>query len=259
MTSKFLSYFKKTWRESKVIFKESWQIYKQNYKLFLRILIPLLILAVLLTILNIFDFTTNLKFANFSIPIYLFLSAASFVVGLWTQIVLIRLIWNSIVHQSIEEKSLKQEGWRDIVPFLWVNILTGLIILGGTILFIIPGLIFSIWYYFASYIFAVEKIHGYGALKASKDLSQGRFWIVVGKIVLISLMYLAIMLIIIGAPTLIIIAATKFTNIVNLSNQWWFEALQTFAAFLTLPLNLGFWTILYKNLKENKAEIKPTV
>jgi hypothetical protein len=47
------------------------------------------------------------------------------------------------------------------------------IVLGGFILCIIPGLIFSIWYTFATIVVILERLAGRRALRRSKELGQG--------------------------------------------------------------------------------------
>ncbi len=66
----------------------------------------------------------------------------------------------------------------------------GAFILIGFILAILPGLIFSVWYYFALIIAVVEE-STVDPLKLSKQLVRGKFWPVAGRILLFTLLYLA--------------------------------------------------------------------
>jgi len=72
-------------------------------------------------------------------------------------------------------------------PFIWVSFLFGIVVLGGSILFIIPGIIFFIWFSQATFVVLFENIHGWSALKRSKRYVKGRWWGVVGRIVFIGL------------------------------------------------------------------------
>ena len=56
---------------------------------------------------------------------------------------------------------------------LIVNILQLLIVVGGLILFIIPGIIASLWLLFISPVVVLEGIGGINALKRSKAIAQG--------------------------------------------------------------------------------------
>lgn len=238
------------------LFKEALSIYKANYKTFLKIISWFLGITVLLAVLNCVDRYTFFHYINKTFPIYLVLSAISFVIGLWTQIVLIRLIYAGLTKQAIDKKTLNQNAWRDTVPFLWVSILVGIITLGGLILLIIPGLIFSVWYFFSLYVFTIDGTRGYAALDSSKKLIKGKFWQVVWRLIVTNIFYGLLLIVIVGIPTLIIGYLTKFAEFSPgfTSGPWWFDALQSLAIVLTLPLNVAFWAILYKNLKENKME-----
>lgn len=76
-------------------------------------------------------------------------------------------------------------GWKKFWPFLWTSILSALIIIIGLILFIIPGLVFLVWYFFATYIVLFEGESGWTALQKSKKYVQGRFWPLAGRLALL--------------------------------------------------------------------------
>ena len=234
------------------IVKEALASVKANYKVLLKTMSWLFGVAILLIILNIVDRQTFFAYINYTFPIYLILTALSFVFGLWTQIVLMRLINASLTKEAIDNKTLQQNSWRDTVPFFWVSLLTGLIIFGGMILLIVPGLIFSVWYFFSIYAFGIDGVRGYSALQKSKDLVQGRFWPVVWRVIVANVFYGLVLVVLIGVPTLIIGYFVKFSgfNPTLSTGPWWYEALQSLMAIITLPLNAALWVILYKNLKD---------
>ncbi len=85
-----------------------------------------------------------------------------------------------------EDSSVKaavQWLFKNAVPLLFVYILSGLIIFGGIILFIIPGIIAAISLTFAQYVYVVEGKRGMSALLSSRALVKGRFWMVFRKII----------------------------------------------------------------------------
>ncbi|HRH23553.1 MAG TPA: hypothetical protein PK295_02905 [Candidatus Magasanikbacteria bacterium] len=71
-----------------------------------------------------------------------------------------------------------------IVPAFGLTILVGLIVLGGFILLIIPGIIFSVWFVFTLQARVLDQKKGTNALSASKSLVAGNWWGVFGRIVL---------------------------------------------------------------------------
>ena len=56
-----------------------------------------------------------------------------------------------------------------------VSILQGLIVLGGILLLVIPGIIFIIWYAFATMAVILEEKRPREALAFSHSLVRGRF------------------------------------------------------------------------------------
>ena len=79
-------------------------------------------------------------------------------------------------------------GWG----MLLASILVCLVIAGGFILVIIPGIIFAVWYMFTYYALMIEKLSAIDAMKRSKALVKGRWWPVFSKIAVIVIIYFII-------------------------------------------------------------------
>ncbi|MDB5334803.1 MAG: hypothetical protein JWN70_422 [Planctomycetaceae bacterium] len=60
-----------------------------------------------------------------------------------------------------------------VLPLLWTWILLFLVILGGYLLCIVPGIIFSFWYALVTQIVVLEGPYGWEAMKRSKALMKG--------------------------------------------------------------------------------------
>ena len=56
------------------------------------------------------------------------------------------------------------------------NLLSGLLIALGSILLIVPGVIFAVWFYFSAQVVLYENLGGRAALSRSKTLVKGHFW-----------------------------------------------------------------------------------
>jgi len=81
---------------------------------------------------------------------------------------------------------VKQMGWR----LFGLYIVTGLIVIAGLILLIVPGLIFLRRYFLASYVMIDKNLSIGDSLKRSAELSgtnTGAIWGVLGVMLLISL------------------------------------------------------------------------
>lgn len=82
-------------------------------------------------------------------------------------------------------------SYRSAFPYfwsyLWVGLLVSLAVLAGFLLFIIPGIIFAVWFMFAYYALLFEEKRGVEALKTSKRYVKGHWWGVLGRIAFVTL------------------------------------------------------------------------
>jgi len=63
-----------------------------------------------------------------------------------------------------------------VLGYLGLSVLSILIIFAGSLLFIIPGIIFTIWFMFWEYAFIVDGVKGFAVLKKSREYVRGSFW-----------------------------------------------------------------------------------
>jgi hypothetical protein len=63
-----------------------------------------------------------------------------------------------------------------ILAHVWLGVLTGLIVTGAHLLLVIPGVIFTVWFFFAPFVFIDEDVRGINALLKSKEYVRGRWF-----------------------------------------------------------------------------------
>ncbi len=68
---------------------------------------------------------------------------------------------------------------RKFLPLLWVTILSSAVTMGGFVLLVIPGLIFAVWFSFASYVYLAQGVGGLRSLSMSREYTRGAFWRIV--------------------------------------------------------------------------------
>ena len=66
-------------------------------------------------------------------------------------------------------------GGRRLLAFAWLAFVFGFMLMGGFMLFIIPGILFSVWFYFSFFVLASEDERGMTALLKSKAYVEG-YW-----------------------------------------------------------------------------------
>lgn len=143
--------------------------------------------------------------------------------GLWARVAL----FFSIKEQELDFKNSLSVSWPKMWQFFWVSLLVGLAVLGGFILFVIPGIIFSVWFCLAMFVFVAEGLKGTSALKRSRQLVQGYWWPVFGRLALLGIL-------------IMLISSIKFFGpIINI--------------FFTAPFAVAFEYYLYEDLRRVKG------
>lgn len=74
-----------------------------------------------------------------------------------------------------------------IFPLLLTSLLSGLIIFGSIFVFIIPAILFTVWFSLAQYSVIIDKKSGLTALQTSREYIRGRFWGVIWRMIAVHL------------------------------------------------------------------------
>jgi hypothetical protein len=159
------------------LFKDAWQIYVRR----VGVLMGLYLLAILFLLLPVGVFAllgaaVSAVLPDLSIP----LLGAGILTGLLLGA--ITLFWGlaamvyAVADEDLDIRTALQRGWSRIWAFAWVFSLAGFIVTGGFLLLIIPGVIFSVWFFLSQFVLAAEDERGMRALLKSKAYMQGRFF-----------------------------------------------------------------------------------
>jgi hypothetical protein len=117
--------------------------------------------------------------------------------------------FGAFLHAVTDEELTLGEGLAKgpgiAFPLLWVGLLTGFIVAGGFLLFIIPGIIFSVWFFFAQFILVREDVHGMGALLKSREYVRGEWFNVALRLLLVWAASLLLGMVPLAGPILTIV------------------------------------------------------
>jgi len=108
----------------------------------------------------------------------------------------------AIVDEDLGVRQSLGYGLQRLGSFLWVSLLVWFMIAGGSLLLLIPGLVFSVWFLFAQFILAREDARGMDALLKSRAYVAGRGWPVFGRLLLGGLLVAGISVVLAPIPLL---------------------------------------------------------
>lgn len=150
------------------LLKEAWKIFKTNLTIFMGIAVVPFLIWFLFNFLSFIPEDQALMAGALAI----LLGVVGFIVSFWSQLALFHAAKKE-GNISIKKAYSKARG--GILSFLWIGTLSSFIVAGGSVLLIIPGIIFGIWFSFALYVFVEENTKGFNALLKSKQYVEGFF------------------------------------------------------------------------------------
>lgn len=231
------------------LLKGSWQLYKENFGILIKVtFVPLFLVFSLWLIKTLYPFSFSLKYILFQI-ISTVLSSFIFC---WLTANLVFSVKNR--EKKIDFKEALKSGTKWILPLFWLSILSSIVVLGGTMLLIIPGIILSVWFCLASYVLIYEDKRGMEALLKSKDIISGNWWSVFWRMVIIFVIGLLIFL-----PFLFFYFPLLFSKEIVFATYSFFSFEFLFMLFF-FPFSIIYSALIYENLSLiKKIEFKATL
>jgi hypothetical protein len=167
------------------LFSDAWKLYKERWSVLVEIVLLPTLIVILGVVLIAFDLGSLFGAIG---GLILFAGWVTFMYSILPVIY-------AVHHGTGVDASYKATiGW--FWAYIWVVILQILALLGGFVMLIIPGLWLGTALAFTTYIFVIEGRHGIDALRQSKDYVKGYWWAVLGRILLLALIYIVAMAII---------------------------------------------------------------
>jgi len=230
------------------LFEKSWEFFTCHFKKLIYLLsIP--ILSYLFIFMIIFSFSffgnrNNSKIIDFSfIFLMIFLVIFSVILAIIAKTGLYLYIKNT--SKNISLLDILKMAKEKFLGFIWVGFLMSILIMFWTFLFIIPGIIFTIYYSLSYWVYVYEEKNGIKALQKSKELIKNHWWEVFEKYFFL---YGLFFLFFFGSTW--IVDGLFNNSIIRLS---WNIIIQIIA-FLSAPLFIVFSNFIYKDLKRIKSE-----
>lgn len=166
----------------------SWQNLRRNIKVYADFLVWFALLAVIHWAMQVGivavipdKILRSITLAVLSLPITLVIMALT--------ASLIDATAKGLQQKPIDVRASLSIGMHKLIPFIWVSILSTLMVALGFVLLVIPGFIFLVWYRFAQNFTVIDDVRGSAAMSASRRLVTGRWWSVFVRIALPALFF----------------------------------------------------------------------
>ncbi|MFH0712606.1 MAG: hypothetical protein V2A55_02020 [Candidatus Jorgensenbacteria bacterium] len=223
---------------------QAWKIYKERFFTLLGVFFISLIIPIALSFITSSKLFVGMGSGMSQLLILLVVSLAIgiifWLVFSWGQASLIYAVKDHAEKIGILESF--RRGRSKILPYFWVYILLSLIITGGFLLFLVPGVIFAVWTLLAPFVLVAENDRGLKALVKSREYVRGHWWGVFWRFLFI--------LIVLLIPSL------GISFIVSLATPDIVSQIVNFIVSLLIgSLGVVYSFQVYKNLKDFKGEV----
>jgi hypothetical protein len=186
------------------LIKDAWALYKKQLGTLLMIsAVPVVIVAAIIALwalgplwtVEAYLQTKELSQAVINSAIGIVLGVVLMIIAtVWGSAAMLAAVTDSDGNTSLTEAYGK--GWKMLGAYIWVSLLTGLCVMAGFILLIIPGFIVAVWLSLSMYVLAVENVRGTDALRKSKLYVQGHWWAVFGRLCVVYLLYVVVAIVV---------------------------------------------------------------
>lgn len=234
------------------LFSRSWELYKKHFlKVIVLSLIPLLgaIPLVVVGVAAGFIFNNNGFLGGGNILLVLLFVLLFMVTGLFAAYVAFSaqagiMVYLKRIHQNkIPEiwESFNTARQKYLISYVGANIVYIVLVVLWSLLLLIPGFIFFVFYLFGTWIVVFKDKKALSALEKSVELVKGYWWALVGRMAVLYIIIYAIMFL----PTLI-------TN-----NQVFLDAWGVFTQIFSLlvgPFVVFYIFLIFKDLLKIKKQ-----
>lgn len=227
------------------LLSQAWSIFVSNAGTYIGITaVPFIVQLAIWVVIGLSGFSGLLKFfpspmsqkTNLipdspSFALLFILGFGLFIIQLWSQIALIYAIAGR--DRKLGIKEAYQNSFRKILSYFWIVIISIIVIGGGMFLFVVPGIVFGVWFCLAVYVFISEDVRGMSALLKSKEYVRGNGLAVFWRFLALGLIFIGISLAVSFAVSLIsIVAIPAISSLLGSSTA------NGIASILWLPLQL---------------------
>lgn len=247
------------------LFKRSWNLYKAHLGTFLKIagvpiVLDLMFIIILLYYSIAYGLTFNEIFSSAEWPILLLVAVTNLIASvlqLWSHAALIYAVKSE---GNIKVKEAYRRSFSKVAAFIWITFLSSLIIFGGFMFFIVPGLIFGVWFSMVYFVVIDENLRGTDALLRSREYIRGNFSKVLSLLLglfLYSVVILIVFFVVIAVLAAVVtglLASSGLVDIGSAFRQLNDAEIKLDFSFVLYPISTAYTYFVYKHLRELKLK-----
>jgi len=195
------------------------------------------------------------------------LSSSLPMVALYVVLSIGLVVFAVLIQVSVIYAALKQAGGETVTvreginwaggkffDWIWLALLSVLVVMGGFLLFIIPGIIAAVYIAFSQYVFVDQDIRGVAALQRSRQLVYGNFASVLWRLFVMFLFMIVLFIPATIIASLVLTVASEDTALLVAA------VLEGLVSGLVGVLVAFYMTTIYRSLKDKPAKtVEPTV
>jgi uncharacterized membrane protein len=205
------------------LISEGWKVYFANIKTILPI-----VLCVYIPIELVVSFIPQ------DSQSYDWILIALNIVGLIATLSIAVVTENAIEGESIDWNEALMLGLSKWTTAIGTGFLASVRIIGYSLIFILPGIIYSVYYMFVPYVVMLRDIGGKEALEYSKNLVEGQWWRIFGIAFVIGLL-----------ETVLSLGISYSVNLI--SDDWYFSIIPNFIDDVIASFSTVTFTLLFLN------------
>lgn len=135
--------------------------------------------------------------------------------GVVVHVAIIQVLNGTVLHaqQPLPLATTLARAFSLLIPALWVSLLYSITVIGGLITLVVPGVIFSMWYFFSVTALVVDGAWGTTALRASHALVRGRFWHVATRVGILASVGLVLSFLVAILSIILVSIGTAFLDV----------------------------------------------
>jgi Flp pilus assembly protein TadD len=155
----------------------AWAIYKERMWTLMAVgsatvILPLVSLAVPLGL----GYVMSQSMPDLKAPIMVVCLLLALAGAIWSGNWGMSAFLTAVVDEQCGVREAFRQGRPKTLAHAWLGGLTALIVTGAYLLLGIPGVIFTVWFFFAPFVFIEEDVRGMNALLKSKEYVKGRWF-----------------------------------------------------------------------------------